>query len=69
MLCVIVEHPAPLWVHLQAAQEQIAKQCPGVPVIYDTVDLHFLREARDVITNQALQLEKVGKVELLPRRR
>ena len=23
--------------------------CPGVPVIYDTVDLHFLREAREII--------------------
>lgn len=34
----------------ERAQGQMAAHCPGVPVIYDTVDLHFLREARDAIT-------------------
>ena len=32
------------------AREILAARCPGVPIIYDTVDLHFLREARDVIS-------------------
>lgn len=35
------------------AHKQLAKQCPGVPIVYDTVDLHFLREARDVISSLA----------------
>mgnify|MGYP001106389710 FL=1 len=34
----------------EAAQGQIAAHCPEVPIIYDTVDVHFLREARDAIT-------------------
>ena len=29
----------------------LQRQCPGTPIIYDTVDLHFLREAR-AITSQ-----------------
>lgn len=35
----------------QKARDVLAAACPGVPIIYDTVDLHFLREARDVITS------------------
>eukprot|EP00887_Chlorella_sp_A99_P006816 scaffold2.g6816.t1 len=34
----------------QRARDALAAACPGVPIIYDTVDLHFLREARDVIS-------------------
>lgn len=28
----------------------LERQCPGLPWVYDTVDLHYLREARDAIT-------------------
>ncbi len=28
----------------------LKRSCAGVPIIYDTVDLHFLREARDVLS-------------------
>lgn len=34
----------------EAAQGQLGQHCPGVPMIYDTVDLHFLRESRQAIT-------------------
>ena len=37
----------------EVAQGQIGTHCPGVPLIYDTVDLHFLRESRDAITTLA----------------
>jgi hypothetical protein len=33
-----------------AAEGALAEHCAGVPIVYDTVDLHFLREARDVLT-------------------
>ncbi len=33
-----------------AAEAVLSRHCPGVPRVYDTVDLHFLREARDVLT-------------------
>ncbi len=48
---------------VQAAQQELAKQCPGVPTIYDTVDLHFLREARDIITTQDSQPQQVRVAE------
>lgn len=35
-----------------AAIPVVQAQCPGVPIIYDTVDLHFLRESRDTLTQQ-----------------
>ena len=41
------------------AQWAIADQCPGVPVIYDTVDLHFIRETRAAMTD-ALQARVRG---------
>lgn len=31
----------------------LERQCPGLPRLYDTVDLHYLREARDAITADA----------------
>jgi len=34
----------------KGAYEMVKQSCPGVPVVYDTVDLHFLRESRDKIT-------------------
>lgn len=38
---------------LQPSIETIKKQCSCVPLIYDTVDLHFLREARDMLTHSS----------------
>ncbi|MEW5319972.1 MAG: hypothetical protein WDW38_011081, partial [Sanguina aurantia] len=31
-------------------RHQLLKACSGIPLIYDTVDLHFLRESRDHLT-------------------
>lgn len=41
------------------AQRVLQKQCSGVPIVYDTVDLHFLREARDAITGLAPSQDQV----------
>lgn len=34
----------------EASQPAIVRKCPQVPILYDTVDLHFLREARDILS-------------------
>ena len=43
-----------------AAEAVLSKHCPGVPRVYDTVDLHFLREARDVLTAAPEGSRQVG---------
>lgn len=36
----------------QASEGALKEQCPDAPIIYDTVDLHFLREAREALTSK-----------------
>ena len=38
----------------QTVRAAVDAQCPGTPLIYDTVDLHFLREARGALTHAQL---------------
>jgi hypothetical protein len=37
------------------------QHCKGVPIVFDTVYLHFLQQARDAMTAQAAAKNKVGQ--------
>jgi hypothetical protein len=50
----------------EASQPTIVRRCPKVPVLYDTVDLHFLREALDILSESGQSRRAMGGGALLP---